>query len=246
MFKLFLDPGHGGPDSGAVGNGLKEKDLTLSISTKIFDILTSEYNDVAVRMSRTGDTFPTLTQRTNDANTWGADFYLSVHMNSGGGTGFESFVYPNVGVPTTTYQSAIHEEIMKVIGLRDRGKKQSNLHVLRESNMPALLTENGFIDNALDSAKMKDQNWINSVARAHVSGLEKAFNLKKKASVADPNTKEGIKVAERDVNVVSDWAKQDWEEAVANGYFDGTRPGDYMTREEVAVVINRLRQNLLK
>lgn len=246
MFKLFLDPGHGGSDSGAVGNGLKEKDLTLSISTKIFDILTSEYNDVAVRMSRTGDTFPTLTQRTNDANTWGADFYLSVHMNSGGGTGFESFVYPNVGVPTTTYQSAIHEEIMKVIGLRDRGKKQSNLHVLRESNMPALLTENGFIDNALDSAKMKDQNWINSVARAHVSGLEKAFNLKKKASVADPNTKEGIKVAERDVNVVSDWAKQDWEEAVANGYFDGTRPGDYMTREEVAVVINRLRQNLLK
>lgn len=246
MFKLFLDPGHGGSDSGAVGNGLKEKDLTLSISTKIFDILTSEYNDVAVRMSRTGDTFPTLTQRTNDANTWGADFYLSVHMNSGGGTGFESFVYPNVGVPTTTYQSAIHEEIMKVIGLRDRGKKQSNLHVLRESNMPALLTENGFIDNALDSAKMKDQNWINSVARAHVSGLEKSFNLKKKASVADPNTKEEIKVAERDVNVVSDWAKQDWEEAVANGYFDGTRPGDYMTREEVAVVINRLRQNLLK
>lgn len=246
MFKLFLDPGHGGSDSGAVGNGLKEKDLTLSISTKIFDILTSEYNDVAVRMSRTGDTFPTLTQRTNDANTWGADFYLSVHMNSGGGTGFESFVYPNAGVPTTTYQSAIHEEIMKVIGLRDRGKKQSNLHVLRESNMPALLTENGFIDNALDSAKMKDQNWINSVARAHVSGLEKSFNLKKKASVADPNTKEEIKVAERDVNVVSDWAKQDWEEAVANGYFDGTRPGDYMTREEVAVVINRLRQNLLK
>lgn len=246
MFKLFLDPGHGGSDSGAVGNGLKEKDLTLSISTKIFDILTSEYNDVAVRMSRTGDTFPTLTQRTNDANTWGADFYLSVHMNSGGGTGFESFVYLNAGVPTTTYQSAIHEEIMKVIGLRDRGKKQSNLHVLRESNMPALLTENGFIDNALDSAKMKDQNWINSVARAHVSGLEKAFNLKKKASVADPNTKEEIKVAERDVNVVSDWAKQDWEEAVANGYFDGTRPGDYMTREEVAVVINRLRQNLLK
>lgn len=140
MFKLYLDPGHGGSDPGAVTNGLREKDLTLSISLKIGEILANEYNDAAVKMSRTGDTFPTLNQRTKDANAWGADFYLSVHINSGGGTGFESFIYPNSGAPTTTYQSAIHEEIMKVIGLRDRGKKQGNLHVLRESNMPALLT----------------------------------------------------------------------------------------------------------
>ena len=52
-------------------------------------------------------------------------------------------------------------------------------------------------------------------------------------------------VAERDINVVSDWAKKDWEEAVANGYFDGTRPGAPLTREEAAVVVNRLRRNLI-
>ncbi|MGE6261089.1 N-acetylmuramoyl-L-alanine amidase [Heyndrickxia sporothermodurans] len=181
MFKLFLDPGHGGSDPGAIGNGLQEKDVTLSISTKIRDILLNEYNDVSILMSRTGDTFPSLSDRTNAANAWGANYFLSIHINAGGGTGFESYVYPGVGAPTTTYQTAIHDEVMKVNQLSDRGKKQSNLHVLRESNMPALLTENGFIDNANDAAKMKNATWIESVARGHVNGLAKAFNLQKKS-----------------------------------------------------------------
>ncbi|WP_440706240.1 N-acetylmuramoyl-L-alanine amidase [Heyndrickxia oleronia] len=181
MFKLFLDPGHGGSDPGAVGNGIREKDITLKIATKIRDFLLNEYSNVSVLMSRTGDTYPTLSDRTNAANSWGANYFLSIHINAGGGTGFESFVYPGVGTPTTTYQSAIHSEIMKLNQLSDRGKKQSNLHVLRESNMPALLTENGFIDNANDAAKMKSDSWITNVARGHVNGLAKAFNLQKKS-----------------------------------------------------------------
>ena len=181
MFKLFLDPGHGGSDPGAVGNGIREKDITLKISTKIRDMLLAEYSNVSVLMSRTGDTYPTLSDRTNAANSWGANYFLSIHINAGGGTGFESFVYPGVGTPTTTYQSTIHSEIMKLSQLSDRGKKQSNLHVLRESNMPALLTENGFIDNANDAAKMKSDSWITDVARGHVNGLAKAFNLQKKS-----------------------------------------------------------------
>ncbi|MCM3454392.1 N-acetylmuramoyl-L-alanine amidase [Heyndrickxia oleronia] len=181
MFKLFLDPGHGGSDPGAVGNGIREKDITLKIATKIRDFLLNEYSNVSVLMSRTGDTYPTLSDRTNAANSWGANYFLSIHINAGGGTGFESFVYPGVGTPTTTYQSTIHSEIMKLNQLSDRGKKQSNLHVLRESNMPALLTENGFIDNVNDATKMKSDSWITNVARGHVNGLAKAFNLQKKS-----------------------------------------------------------------
>ena len=90
--------------------------------------------------------------------------------------------------------------------------------------MSALLTENGFIDTASDANKMKDPNWINNVARGHVNGLARAFNLQKKQAEAVIVEEENI-VAERDINVVSDWAEKDWEEAVANGYFDGTRPG---------------------
>lgn len=57
----------------------------------------------------------------------------------------------------------------------------------------------------------------------------------------------GVKMSnERDINVVSEWAKNDWEEATKNGYFDGTRPGDKVTREELAIIVNRLRMNLVK
>lgn len=180
MVKVFIDPGHGGTDPGAVGNGLREKDLTLQISTRIKNILTQEYDNVSVLMSRTGDQTVSLTERTNAANVWGADFYLSVHINAGGGTGYEDYIYPGVGAPTTTYQSNIHAEVLKLVDFSDRRKKQANFHVLRESNMPALLTENGFIDNANDAAKLKSSTYIESLARGHVNGIVKSFNLPKK------------------------------------------------------------------
>ncbi|WP_082891884.1 N-acetylmuramoyl-L-alanine amidase family protein [Sutcliffiella horikoshii] len=182
MVKVFIDPGHGGTDPGAVGNGLQEKNLTLQISTRIRDMLVNEYNDVSVLMSRTGDQSLTLTQRTNAANSWGADFLLSVHINAGGGTGYEDFIYPGVGAPTTTYQNLIHEEIMKLVNFRDRGKKSANFHMLRESRMPALLTENGFIDNAEDAAKLKSPSFIENIARGHVNGIVRCFGLTRKTS----------------------------------------------------------------
>lgn len=182
MVKVFIDAGHGGTDPGAVGNGLQEKNLTLQIATRIKNILIAEYNNVSVLMSRTGDQTLTLTQRTNAANSWGADFLLSVHINAGGGTGYEDFIYPGTGTPTTTYQNTIHAEILKLVNFTDRGKKQQNFHMLRESNMPALLTENGFIDNATDATKLKTASFIESLARGHVNGIVKCFNLPKKST----------------------------------------------------------------
>ncbi|MGD6894278.1 N-acetylmuramoyl-L-alanine amidase [Bacillus infantis] len=182
MVKVFIDPGHGGTDPGAVGNGLQEKNLTLKIGTRIKDILTAEYDNVSILMSRTGDQSLTLTQRTNAANSWGADFLLSVHINAGGGTGYEDYIYPGVGAPTTTYQSNIHAEVMKLVDFNDRGKKSANFHMLRESNMPAILTENGFIDNANDAAKLKSASFIEALARGHVNGIAKSFNLPKKST----------------------------------------------------------------
>ncbi|OWW10556.1 N-acetylmuramoyl-L-alanine amidase [Bacillus sp. MB353a] len=178
--KIYLDPGHGETDTGAIGNGLKEKDLTLDIALQIRNILNSEYTGHEIRMSRTSDVYPTLAQRTNDANQWGANFFLSVHINSGGGTGYEDYSYPNVGAPTTTYQQLIHQEIMKTTDFVDRGMKTSNFHVLRETNMPAILTENGFIDRAEDAAKLANADFREQLARGHVNGLVKSFNLQKK------------------------------------------------------------------
>lgn len=179
MVKIFIDPGHGGTDPGAVGNGLQEKNLNLQISTRIRDILNAEYTGHQIRMSRTGDATVSLVQRTNDANAWDANFFLSIHINAGGGTGYEDFIYPGSGAPTTTYQNIIHDEINRVVDFYNRGKKQANFHVLRESRMPALLTENGFIDNVNDANKLKQASFIESIARGHVNGLVRSFNLQR-------------------------------------------------------------------
>lgn len=180
MAKIFIDPGHGGSDPGAVGNGIQEKDITLRISTMIRDMLVSEYEDVTVRMSRTSDETVSLSERSNAANAWGADYYVSVHVNAGGGTGFESYVYSGTGAPTTTYQTAVHNRAISLSNWDDRGKKKANFHVLRETNMPAILTENGFIDNATDANKLKSASFLSTLARGHTEGIAEAFNLKKR------------------------------------------------------------------
>ncbi|MCJ8008130.1 N-acetylmuramoyl-L-alanine amidase [Lederbergia wuyishanensis] len=191
MVKIFIDPGHGGTDPGAVGNGLKEKDLTLAISKRIESILKNEYEDVEIKLSRTGDQTLTLKQRTDMANAWKADYLLSVHINAGGGVGFESFIYNGIyktKPATNNKRNVLHDEIIKTTGFKDRGKKEANFHMVRESGMQSCLTESGFIDNANDAALLKQASFLEKVARGHADGLSKALNLKKK-QVSRPPTK---------------------------------------------------------
>ncbi|HWL26972.1 MAG TPA: N-acetylmuramoyl-L-alanine amidase [Ureibacillus sp.] len=106
---------------------------------------------------------------------------LSIHINAGGGAGYEDFAYPNSS-KSIVYQNMIHSEIVKQSDMKDCRKKQENLHVLRKSNMPAILTECGFIDNKGDAAKFKDDEFIEKLAVGHVNGLVKAFIWMKKES----------------------------------------------------------------
>lgn len=186
MVKIYLDAGHGGTDPGAGGNGLLEKVLTLKIAKRVETLLTA-YQGVQTKMSRTGDTYPPLSDRTNEANSWGADYFMSFHINAGGGNGYEDFVYPG-STKSIAYQNIVHAEIIKTIGkMKNRGKKQANFQVLRNTNMPALLTECGFIDNVSDATLLKQESFLDGLAQGHVNGLVKAFGLKKK--VAAPVSK---------------------------------------------------------
>jgi N-acetylmuramoyl-L-alanine amidase len=184
MIRIVLDAGHGGKDPGAVANGLKEKDLTLAIVKHIGRML-GEYEGVEVHYTRIDDRFLELEERAEIANKLNADFFCSVHINSGGGTGFESYIYNRTtNAKTIAFQNVIHAEIMKAIGnVKDRGKKRANYAVLREIKMPAILTENLFIDNASDASKLKSQEFLLKIAYGHVQGFEKAFRLKKKAKL---------------------------------------------------------------
>jgi len=178
--RIYLDPGHGGSDPGAVGNGLQEKALTLAIALQIRSILQSNWA-VDVRMSRTTDATVSLDQRTNDANAWGADIFVSVHINSGGGTGFESYRYLTTDTATMNLHNALHSQVlagMRTIGsVTDRGKKTANFHVLRETTMPAVLTENLFIDTAADANLLARADFITATARGHAQGIANYFGL---------------------------------------------------------------------
>jgi N-acetylmuramoyl-L-alanine amidase len=137
MPKIFIDPGHGGKDTGAVGNGLQEKDITLSIALEMQRILQNEYENVSVQLSRTSDTAVPLSQRAAKANRWGADVYLAIHVNAGGGTGYEDYIYEGLSDRSTTarIRDIIHEEVIRETGFRDRGKKKANFY--RKSRLKA-------------------------------------------------------------------------------------------------------------
>ncbi len=189
MVKIYIDPGHGGIDSGATGNGLLEKNVTLQIALAVRKYL-GEYQGVSIKMSRTTDKTVTLNERTKEANSWGADYFLSIHINAGGGTGFESYIYKGISSTSSTgkKRTIIHKKVLAVNGLRDRGQKQGNLHVLRESKMSSVLTENGFIDTTADANKMKDKAWIDRVGKAHAEGIADIYNLKKNAPASNSTT----------------------------------------------------------
>lgn len=181
IYKIMIDPGHGGTDPGATGNGLREKDLTLRISEKIRTLLL-QYENADVRMTRNSDQSLTLKQRSDMANSWNADFLLSVHINAGGGRGYEDYRHPNQSINSASgrIQSAIHTAIMSGLqsfGVNDRGIKSANFHMLRETNMPAILTENLFIDNVNDARLLNNENVLDAMAQGHASGIASHFNL---------------------------------------------------------------------
>ncbi|WP_322016228.1 N-acetylmuramoyl-L-alanine amidase [Bacillus licheniformis] len=181
MKKVWLDAGHGGTDPGASGYGLKEKDVVLKIVKYAKSYLEANYKNVQVKLTRSTDVFYELSKRASMANQWGADLFVSVHANAGGGTGFETFRYPGTAGKTLELQKALHNEIlttMKAYGqIADRGLKQANLAVVRETRMPVVLTENLFIDRKEDAERLKDSGFLKAVGEAHARGIAKYLGL---------------------------------------------------------------------
>jgi N-acetylmuramoyl-L-alanine amidase len=179
---IWIDAGHGGSDPGALGFNIKEKDLTLDIALLIQKGL-NEYDDVDVRMSRTTDVYLSLQERTKMANHANADIFVSIHINAAmnkAAKGFESYTYPGSNAGTRALQNVLHREVYKMMGNVDnRGMKQKNLHVLRESKMKAILTESLFISNPEDNKLLQQEEYIQKIAQGHINGLESFLGLKK-------------------------------------------------------------------
>ncbi|RWR08082.1 SH3 domain-containing protein [Siminovitchia fortis] len=185
--KVIVDAGHGGSDTGATGNGLREKDLTLKIAQKVNKNLVNNYT-VNTKMTRTSDVYISLKQRTNIANSWGADLFLSIHINAAGGSGYEDYIHNrNATSEDIKVQNEVNKEISKVLaeyGKNNRGKKKANFHVLRESKMASILLEILFIDNKSDAALLKNEKFLNDMSKAISTGVANALALPEKGNSA--------------------------------------------------------------
>lgn len=187
MVKIALDAGHG---INTPGKRSPADEREWSFNNKVLlaaiERLNMYYNVQILRLDDpTGRTDIPLRTRTNKANSWNADVLVSIHHNalagrwhSGGGV--ETFTQPGSSRASEQIADIINPRIVSAMGLRNRGTKKMNLHMTRESKMPAILTEGGFMDSTVDILALRDVNKLKAQGYAIADGLAQYFKLKLK------------------------------------------------------------------
>ncbi|BAZ04617.1 N-acetylmuramoyl-L-alanine amidase [Calothrix sp. NIES-3974] len=168
---VFIDPGHGGQDPGAIGiGGLREKDVILPISQRIAQVL--EQNGIQVVMARNADYFVSLQGRVDMAEQARASVFVSIHANSAGAS------RPDVnGLETYYYESGlrlaqvVHASILRSVDVPDRKVRKARFYVLRRSSMPSILVETGFVTGAGDAARLRNPVFQRQMGEAIARGI---------------------------------------------------------------------------
>lgn len=177
---LAVDAGHGGDDPGAQGFGLQEKAVNLDVALRLRDLLAAE--GARVVMTRTCDCTVSLADRVAIANDAGAHRFVSVHSNSCGGCGghgTETYYHTSLPSDSTAARLAgvAQEEAVQHLATRDRGVKQADFYVLRNTAMPAVLVELAFIDHADDNAKLADPARRQEAARGLLHAVQRHYGI---------------------------------------------------------------------
>lgn len=174
-FVLVVDAGHGGRDLGASGRRAHEKDLTLKYASQVSKKIKRRCKNVLVIQTRTKDEFITLEDRAGMANFFNADLFLSIHINSAPtlARGTETFVYRKSTDPRSElFARLIEQAYEQQAGRTSRGVKRANFVVLRETRMPCVLTELGFISNAGEEKFMKSRRGRKKLVNSITSAFE--------------------------------------------------------------------------
>ena len=178
--KVFIGVGHGGGDPGAVANGVKEKDLNLSIALACRDEL--KRHGVEVRMSRTKDENDPLGEEIKECNAFSPDLAVDIHCNAGKGDGAEVFHHHGGGKGKTLAENIL-AEIVK-IGQNSRGAKvrknsqgKDYYGFIRETSCPAVIVECAFVDNASDLKILATESDRQKVGRAIAKGILKSLGV---------------------------------------------------------------------
>lgn len=195
MFKLAIGAGHGLFTSGKRclkpldANETREWWLNDRVCDYIYDII-KFYDGVSVlRMDDSDDGADdmSLSKRANAANAWGADLYLSIHhnagMNGGSGGGIVAFCHPNAGSATKGWRDALYSELIRLTGLKGNRAEPistANFQILRQTKMPSVLLELGFMDSSTDVPVILTDAYAKSCAQAIVNVIADKAGLKKK------------------------------------------------------------------
>ena len=184
---VVIDAGHGGQDPGALGTDSegkehKEKDLNLEIAKRVRDIL--EENGITVIMTRDGDTFPTLTDRSDIANAHQAVIFASIHANSATSdtvSGFEVYYSTQnnsdaTGLSSHQLAKSVTSAIDDKISIRNRGVKTADHIVTKTSIMPAILIEVGFMSNPDELSLMLTDDFRSNFSQGIANGIMAVFD----------------------------------------------------------------------
>lgn len=193
---IFLDPGHGGRDSGAYYYGIAEKDLNLQVSRKLrkrleelgYTVLTSRDSDVDVDF---------VTERSRMVNKTNADFFISIHFNATGNDttlnlGIQTYSYKEeAGYPSKINQywhnnpdrisesnrlaADLHSSLLTETGARDAGLLQATFAVLRETAKPAVLLELGYMDNSEENQRIRSEQYQDKLVEGIIKGIQKYY-----------------------------------------------------------------------
>ncbi len=169
-YRVFIDAGHGGSDPGATGNGLKEKDLTLAISEKVQRILQAKGIEVVMR--RTTDTYLDFRKISSVANNSGSDAFASIHINSASPNayGIETY-YGTNRFESKPLAESVQNQLISSTGAHSRGVKVNDYNVVKDTIMPSILTECGFISNKSEAIKMATNSYQELLASAIANGI---------------------------------------------------------------------------
>ncbi|MEI7880829.1 MAG: N-acetylmuramoyl-L-alanine amidase [bacterium] len=194
---VVLDPGHGGADPGTGEGSLQEKGFTLDIAKRVRGRLRE--NHVNVMMTRDRDATMSLDERCWRADRYGADIFVSIHLNASRNpaiSGVETYIVPASGYPTTVeleqnvltvkrkdcpgnrFDGAnvvlaqyLHKGLLAHTGSADRGIRRARFYVIRNANSPAALVECGFLSNRKEARKILDADYRDQIAEGISRGI---------------------------------------------------------------------------
>jgi N-acetylmuramoyl-L-alanine amidase len=173
-YLVVIDPGHGGPDPGAIGiQGLRETDVVLDVALQTARLLQSR--GVQVLLTRTSEVDVDLPPRVELANRSQADLFVSLHANAltmdrPDVNGIETFYYE--GGLSYGLANALQQRLMAISpGTPDRGARPGRFFVIRRTVMPSVLTEMGFVTGEIDAPRLASRPYRRQLAQALAAGI---------------------------------------------------------------------------